>query len=538
MKEVLLCKYGEIVLKGANKTYFEDILCKELRKRAKRCGNFEVSRAQSTVYVEPLDDFCDMDAMLAEAQKVFGIVSIARAYVCEKSLESISEVAREYIVPETRKYKTFKVEAKRSDKRFPLDSMELSREIGGVILSSNCRLKVDVRNPEVLVKVEVRERAAYIYAGHYKGAGGMPVGTNGKGLLLLSGGIDSPVAGHMIAKRGVTLEAVHFESFPYTSERALQKVLDLAKIVSDYSGDIAAAHWETIDFAAEQNTVNWDMTTVEGVEIPSAYMGDKNVVIAFRYIGTEAQAGTFEVDNVALFAAAGSNDGEGSGGDEGGNEGGNEGEDGGNEGGTVGNGGNFTSGSFTLVTDAAQLTIGDSIVIAYENFAMGQSAGNYRDNTDIMVSNNTITYLSDDVQVVLLEEGVVEGTFAFNVGDGYLAATSSSSNHIVTSKMLDENGSWGITIDSDALAVVVAQGDKTRNVLQYNVSSPRFSCYRGNQKPVTIYAKSPVGSATGIGEVESENGNAEAVYDLTGRSVNSAAVPGIYIIGGKKVLVK
>ena len=238
MNEVLLCKYGEIVLKGANRAYFEDMLCKELRKRAKKCGNFEILRAQSTVYVEPQDDFCDMDAMLLEAQKVFGIVAIARAYVCEKSIESISEAAREFIAPEIRKYKTFKVEAKRSDKRFPLDSMELSREIGGVLLETNPRVKVDVRNPDVIVKVEVRERAAYIYAGHHKGAGGMPVGTNGKGLLLLSGGIDSPVAGYMMAKRGVRLEAVHFESFPYTSERALQKVLDLAKIVSDYSGEI------------------------------------------------------------------------------------------------------------------------------------------------------------------------------------------------------------------------------------------------------------------------------------------------------------
>lgn len=238
MKEVLLCKYGEIVLKGANRSYFEDMLCKELRKRAKKCGNFEVLRAQSTVYIEPQDDFCDMDAMLCEAQKVFGIVAIARAYVCDKSLEAISEAAREFIAPEIRNYRTFKVEAKRSDKRFPLDSMDLSREIGGVLLSVNPRVKVDVRNPEIIVKVEVRERAAYIYAGHHKGAGGMPVGTNGKGLLLLSGGIDSPVAGYMMAKRGVKLEAVHFESFPYTSERALQKVLDLAKIVSDYSGDI------------------------------------------------------------------------------------------------------------------------------------------------------------------------------------------------------------------------------------------------------------------------------------------------------------
>ena len=238
MTEVLLCKYGEIVLKGANRAYFEDVLCKELRRRAKRCGEFEISRAQSTVYIEPQNDFCDMDAMLAEASKVFGIVAIARAAACEKTVDAISQTAREYLTDTLRKHKTFKVEAKRSDKRFPLDSIEIAREIGGVCLSQNPHLRVDVREPEVVVKVEVRERAAYVYAGHHKGAGGMPVGTNGKGLLLLSGGIDSPVAGYMMAKRGVKLEAVHFESFPYTSERALSKVLDLAKIVSDYSGDI------------------------------------------------------------------------------------------------------------------------------------------------------------------------------------------------------------------------------------------------------------------------------------------------------------
>ena len=236
MNEVLLCKYGEIVLKGANRAYFEDMLCKELRKRAKKCGNFEILRAQSTVYIEPLDEFCDMDAMLSEAQKVFGIVAIARAYVCEKSLESISEAAREFIAPEIRKYKTFKVEAKRSDKRFPLDSMDLSREIGGVLLSVNPRVKVDVRNPEIIVKVEVRERAAYIYAGHHKGAGGMPVGTNGKGLLLLSGGIDSPVAGYMMAKRGMKISSIHFHSYPFTSDQAREKVMTLAKELTDYTG--------------------------------------------------------------------------------------------------------------------------------------------------------------------------------------------------------------------------------------------------------------------------------------------------------------
>ena len=238
MKEVLLCKYGEIVLKGANRAYFEDMLCKELRKRAKKCGEFEISRAQSTVYVEPLDEFSDMDAMLDEAKKVFGIVSIARAYVCEKSLEGISEVAREHIAPEIRGYRTFKVEAKRSDKRFPLDSMDLSREIGGVILSTLPRMRVNVQNPDVVVKVEVREEHAYIHAGQFKGAGGMPVGTNGKGLLLLSGGIDSPVAGYMLAKRGVKIEALYFESFPYTSELAREKVFSLAKKVSAYAGSM------------------------------------------------------------------------------------------------------------------------------------------------------------------------------------------------------------------------------------------------------------------------------------------------------------
>ena len=180
--------------------------------------------------------------------------------------------------------------------------------------------------------------------------------------------------------------------------------------------------------------------------------------------------------------------------------------------------------------------MGDSIVIAYENFAMGASAGNYRYKTDITVSGNKITYLADDVQIVLLEEGVVAGTYALNVGDGYLAAKSSSSNHVTTSETLDENGSWKITIDSDALATVKSQGDKTHNTLQYNTGSPRFSCYTGNLKPVTIYAKSPV--ATGISEVKGESGNVKGIYDLTGRRVETITAPGIYVVNGKKVLVK
>ena len=238
MKEILLCKYGEIVLKGANRRYFEDQLCKTLRYRAKNYGSFSITRSQSTIVIEPLDDFADIDGMFECASKVFGLVGISRAAVCEKSMESIEATVREYIPQFLDGKKTFKVEAKRSDKRFPLTSVEISAEMGGVILSMIPKLRVDVRNPEIIVHVEVREFGAYIHAGQFKGAGGMPVGTNGKAMLLLSGGIDSPVAGYMIAKRGVCIDAVHFESFPYTSERAREKVFDLARIVAQYAGTI------------------------------------------------------------------------------------------------------------------------------------------------------------------------------------------------------------------------------------------------------------------------------------------------------------
>lgn len=238
IKEILLCKYGEIVLKGANKKYFEDMLCREMKKRAKAYGDFEIYRAQSTIYIEPKDELADVDGMFEAAGKVFGIAAISRAAVCEKNMEDISRVAAEYIPAFLKGKSTFKVEAKRSDKAFPLDSMEISREVGGVILSAYPKIKVDVRNPDVVVKVEIREYGAYVSAGQFKGAGGMPVGTNGRGMLLLSGGIDSPVAGYMMAKRGVRIDAIHFESFPYTSERAREKVLELAKIVSEYAGEI------------------------------------------------------------------------------------------------------------------------------------------------------------------------------------------------------------------------------------------------------------------------------------------------------------
>ena len=236
MKEILLCKYGEIVLKGANRRYFEDSLCKTLRFRAKHYGNFTITRSQSTLVIEPMDDEADIDGMFETASKVFGIVGISRCAVCEKDMDEISRTVVEYIPQFLLDKKTFKVEAKRSDKRFPLNSIQIGREIGGTILSTVPHLKVDVHNPEIVVHVEIREYKAYIHAGQFKSAGGMPVGTNGKAMLLLSGGIDSPVAGYMIAKRGVLLEAVHFESFPYTSDRAREKVFELARLVAQYAG--------------------------------------------------------------------------------------------------------------------------------------------------------------------------------------------------------------------------------------------------------------------------------------------------------------
>ena len=236
MKEILLCKLGEIVLKGANRRYFEDTLCRTLRYRAKHYGSFEITSSQSTITIEPRDEFADLDGMFESVQKVFGIVGISRCAVCEKSMDAIEQTVRDYVPQFLVGKQSFKVVAKRSDKRFPLDSMDIAREVGGYVLSSVPGIRVDVKTPEIVVQVEIREYSAFIHAGQFKGAGGMPVGTNGKALLLLSGGIDSPVAGYMIAKRGVQLEAVHFESFPYTSEMAREKVFTLAREVAQYAG--------------------------------------------------------------------------------------------------------------------------------------------------------------------------------------------------------------------------------------------------------------------------------------------------------------
>ncbi|MBQ3589706.1 MAG: tRNA 4-thiouridine(8) synthase ThiI [Clostridia bacterium] len=237
MKELILCKYGEVILKGANRSDFEAKMLKELRQRARRIGNYKIFYSQSTVYIEPLDDEAieAIDDMYDQAKHVFGFVGVTKAIACAKDINEIIRVTKEYIPQKLEGAKTFKVEAKRSDKRFPMTSPEISMEVGGAILSCVHKIKVDVHNPDVVVRVEIRESEAYIHAGQEKGAGGIPYGTSGRGLLLLSGGIDSPVAGFMMAKRGVQLEAVHFESYPYTSERAKEKVLELAKILCDYT---------------------------------------------------------------------------------------------------------------------------------------------------------------------------------------------------------------------------------------------------------------------------------------------------------------
>ena len=238
IEEVILCKFGEVVLKGANRQNFESQLIKELRRRATPNGNFKIYFKQSTVYVEPMNEFCDMDGMYESAKKVFGIVGVNRAAVCEKNMDSIKAMALEYLPDKLAGKRTFKVEGKRSDKRFPLNSIEISKEIGGVILSSVRGIKVDVHNPDVVVTVEVRDEHAYIRAGQEPGAGGLPLRSAGRGLLLLSGGIDSPVAGLMMAKRGLEIEALHFESFPYTSERAKEKVMQLAQEMTEFCSKI------------------------------------------------------------------------------------------------------------------------------------------------------------------------------------------------------------------------------------------------------------------------------------------------------------
>ena len=236
MKEIILCYQGEMVLKGLNKASFESTLAKILRYRVKSCGNFKVYRAQSTMYIEPLDEFADVDEAYRRVSKVFGLAALSRAVVCDKNFETICETAEAYLGDALRGVKTFKVEAKRSDKTFPMKSPELCAELGGYLLSKHPHLRVKVKDPQMTVMVEIRDYGAYIHGPKTPGAGGLPVGTSGRALNMLSGGIDSPVSSYMIAKRGVRLIPVHFFSFPYTSELAKEKVISLAKELTAYTG--------------------------------------------------------------------------------------------------------------------------------------------------------------------------------------------------------------------------------------------------------------------------------------------------------------
>ncbi len=236
MNDLILLKEGEVVLKGLNRRYFEQKLLENIRRRLRPCGEFTVTLQQSVVCVEPKNGDADMDAAFEAMRHVFGILRLTRAAACEKTPEAMLEKAKEYLHDELSTARTFKVESKRSDKGFPMTSIQLSQYVGGELNEAFPNLKADMHTPELTVWLEVRERAAYVHGRPVSGAGGMPVGSNGSAVTLLSGGIDSPVSTYMMAKRGLRLIPVHFFSFPYTSELAKQKVVDLARILTPWCG--------------------------------------------------------------------------------------------------------------------------------------------------------------------------------------------------------------------------------------------------------------------------------------------------------------
>ena len=236
MNEIFLLKLGEIVLKGTNKRQFENRLRQNIRRRLKSYGNFDVYIMQSTVYVEPLDELADVDGAWEACRCIFGLVSICRCKPCEKDIDSIFQAVEEYLGDDLDCAESFKVESKRSDKAFPMNSIAISQEIGGRLAEAHPNCRVDVHHPAYTVYVEIRDLAAYVHGPAVPGAGGLPTGVGGRAMCLLSGGIDSPVAAYMISKRGVEVEAVHFFSYPYTSQLAKDKVLELARLVTKYCG--------------------------------------------------------------------------------------------------------------------------------------------------------------------------------------------------------------------------------------------------------------------------------------------------------------
>lgn len=252
MKEVILLKLGEIALKGLNRRSFEDAMLKNIRRRLQDAGEFTVNSLQSTIYVLPGNKEADMDLAEERCAKIFGAVGYTRAGRTEKDLQKICELAGEYLAEELETAATFKVECKRSDKKFPYKSPEISAEVGRYLLEKYPHLSVNVHEPDLTVRVEVREAEAYVHADTKPGAGGIPVGTGGKAAVLISGGLDSPVAAWQMAKRGVELTAIHFASPPYTSEQAHEKVMRLLQKVSEYAGRIKMI---TVNFTKLQEAI-------------------------------------------------------------------------------------------------------------------------------------------------------------------------------------------------------------------------------------------------------------------------------------------
>mgnify|MGYP000931210030 FL=1 len=236
MNEMFLLKLGEMVLKGLNRHSFEDKLQANIHRRLNGLGRFRVYTRQSTTYVEPMEDSCDMDAAWEAMKKVFGVVGLSRARACDKDKDAILRACHEYLDDRLRSARTFKVETRRADKTFPMTSIQLSQYVGGELDELYPNLQVDVHHPELTVYVEIRDYAAFVHANPDPGAGGLPVGINGRAVSLLSGGIDSPVSSYMIAKRGVSLDMVHFFSYPYTSPEAKEKVLELARLLTPWCG--------------------------------------------------------------------------------------------------------------------------------------------------------------------------------------------------------------------------------------------------------------------------------------------------------------
>ena len=235
-EEIFLLKMGEMVLKGLNRRGFEERLMGNARRRLQKYGKFRIYSRQSITYVEPQSLDCDLDGAFQSLSQLFGVVGLSRAKACEKTPEAIVETAKTYLHDDLMEARTFKVESKRSDKSFPLSSIQLSQYVGGELDDAFPHLTAGMHTPDVVVHVEVREFAAYVHANPTPGAGGLPVGMGGKAVSLLSGGIDSPVASWMMAKRGVALEMGHFFSYPYTSPEAKEKALELARLITPWCG--------------------------------------------------------------------------------------------------------------------------------------------------------------------------------------------------------------------------------------------------------------------------------------------------------------